>query len=121
MIPTDTAGRETTEDERASMTWWNEFSLPQRRWWLLQAGNARPVDAWRCWRAAHYAPRPADDGGHYYLSPRASPQGEARPAPRQVVLPPFAPQAPAPALVPSPEVRAAVDRFFGIEQGAEGD
>ncbi|MBZ5763326.1 hypothetical protein LAV84_27905 [Rhizobium sp. VS19-DR104.2] len=95
------------------------MSPAQRRRWLLQAGSARP--AWECWRAAIYAPRPADDGGHYYLSPRdsGSPYSQERPKPDQVVLPAFAP--PAPALVPSPEVRAAVERFFGIEPGSEVD
>jgi hypothetical protein len=39
------------DDTEAGMRWWNALTIDRRAEWLRRANSARPVDAWRLYRA----------------------------------------------------------------------
>ncbi len=46
-----TGDRESTDDERAGMAWWNSLSESERARWLAAASSAKPADAWAAFKA----------------------------------------------------------------------
>lgn len=47
---------EPTDDDIRGMKWWNSQPESERRYWLNVAKSARPVDAWRAYKAAQSRP-----------------------------------------------------------------
>ena len=48
----DSVETNATPDDRAGMAWWNSLTKPERARWLVEAGSARPVDAWRAYKGS---------------------------------------------------------------------
>jgi hypothetical protein len=46
----DSRGFEDIENARAGITWWNNLSRAERRYWLEAANSAVPADAWQAYR-----------------------------------------------------------------------
>lgn len=45
-------------DDEAGMRWFNAITPTERKRWLRRAGSARPVDAWRAFKARRGPGRP---------------------------------------------------------------
>lgn len=44
-------------NDELGMIWWNKLTHAERRYWLNEAGSARPIDAWKAFQAGAPAKR----------------------------------------------------------------